>query len=147
MPRAFHNQAHPNNRPNNKVTGNKVTDQRPAVSNPPQPAPPLLTTQPFQPKLTPTIVMTRGVRYLPYVALLLGIIFLGAQLHFCADVTSAPTGTHICPVCSAVGAAVVTPTVSILVVSVVKPLELSSYVVASTSEIPRDTSPRAPPAL
>jgi hypothetical protein len=91
--------------------------------------------------------MTRGVRYLPYLALLLGIIFLGAQLHYCADVTSAPTGTHICPVCSAVGAAVVTPTVSILVVSVVKPLELSSYVVVGTLEIPRDTSPRGPPAL
>src|ERR1700675_2106573 len=104
MPRAFHNQGHPNNRLGK------------AVSDAPQPAPPLLTTQPFRPKLTLTTVMTRGVRYLPYVALLLGIIFLGAQLHFCADVTSAPTGTHICPVCSAVGAAVATPTVSILVV-------------------------------
>jgi hypothetical protein len=91
--------------------------------------------------------MTRSPRYLPYLALLLGIIFLGAQLHYCADVTSAPTGTHICPVCSAVGAAIVTPTLSILVVSTVKPLELRSYVVAGASEIPRDTSPRAPPTL
>ena len=91
--------------------------------------------------------MARSPRYLVFFALLLGVIFLGAQLHFCADLNAAPTGTHICPVCSAVGAAVVTPTLSILVVSFVKPLELRPYAIASSPEISRSTSPRAPPIL
>ena len=106
----------------------------------------LLTTQPFSPKLRLTN-MVRGVRYLPFFALLLALVFLGAQLHYCADVTSAPTGTHICPVCSAVGAAVVTPPVSILVVSQVKPLETMIYAALVTAEVSRATSPRAPPAV
>jgi hypothetical protein len=80
-------------------------------------------------------------------ALLLGIIFLGAQLHFCADLTDAPSGTHICPVCSAVGAAVVTPSPSIVLIAQVKALEAPVQSFASSPEIPRDTSPRAPPAL
>jgi hypothetical protein len=79
-------------------------------------------------------------------ALLLGIVFLGAQLHFCADLTSAPSGTHICPVCSTVGAAVVTPSLSITIVSLVKPLEVPAGTPTGSQEIPRATSPRAPPA-
>jgi hypothetical protein len=91
--------------------------------------------------------MVRGVRYVPFLALLLALVFLGAQLHYCADVTSAPIGTHICPVCSAVGAAVMTPPVSILVVSQVKPLETMIYAALVRAAIPRATSPRAPPAV
>ena len=106
----------------------------------------LLTAQPFGPKLRLTS-MVRGVRYLPFFALLLALVFLGAQLHYCADVTSAPTGTHICPVCSAVGAAVMTPPVSILVVSQVKPLETTVYAAVVSAAVPRATSPRAPPAV
>jgi hypothetical protein len=90
--------------------------------------------------------MPQGVRYVRLLALLLGIIFLGAQLHYCADLTNTPTSTHFCPVCSAVGAAVVTPSPSILLVSQVKPLEMRALAVASLPEIRRSTSPRAPPA-
>jgi len=86
-------------------------------------------------------------RHLRLLALLLGIICLGAQLHFCADLTGAPSGTHICPVCSAVGAAVVTPSPSIVLIALVKPLEAPAHVFAISPEIPRDTSPRGPPAL
>jgi hypothetical protein len=106
----------------------------------------LLTAQPFSPKLRLTS-MVRGVRYLPFFALLLALVFLGAQLHYCADVTSAPTGTHVCPVCSAVGAAVVTPPLSILVVSQVKPLETTIYAAMVTAAAPKATPPRAPPAV
>jgi hypothetical protein len=91
--------------------------------------------------------MIRGVRYLAFLALLLAVVFLGAQLHYCADLTSAPSGTHICPVCSAVGAAVIAPPVSVLVISQVKPLETFAYAIPLAGAAPRATSPRAPPAL
>ena len=107
----------------------------------------LLTVQPFQPKLILTSVMPNSRRNLGLLALLFALVFLGAQLHYCADLTSAPSGTHICPVCSAVGAAVVTPAPSITVVSQVRPLEVFAHAVASSPEIPRATSPRAPPAI
>jgi len=79
-------------------------------------------------------------------ALLLALTFLGAQLHFCADLTGAPTGTHICPVCSAVGAAILTPSPAITVISQVRPLEVFAHAVANSPVIPQATSPRAPPA-
>jgi hypothetical protein len=107
----------------------------------------LLTVQPFRPKLILTNVMPNSRRNIGLLALLLALIFLGAQLHYCADLTSAPSGTHICPVCSAVGAAVVTPAPSITVISQVRPLEVLAHAVASSPEILRATSPRAPPAI
>jgi hypothetical protein len=78
-------------------------------------------------------------------AVLFALIFLGAQLHFCADLTGAPSGTHICPVCSAIGAAVPTPTPAIAIVSHVRPLQVVAPSVSGSLEIPRATSPRAPP--
>lgn len=107
----------------------------------------LLTTQPFQPKLIFTSVMPISRRNLRLLALLLALVFLGLQLHYCADLTSTPSGTHICPVCSAIGAAVVTPAQSIKIVSQVRPLEVFAHVVASSPDIPRATSPRAPPVV
>jgi hypothetical protein len=106
----------------------------------------LLTEQPFGPKLCLTN-MIRGVRFLSFLLLLFAVFFLGAQLHYCADVASAPAGTHICPVCSAVGAAVMTAPVSLLVVSQVKPLESMVYAAVVTAAVPKATSPRAPPAV
>jgi hypothetical protein len=91
--------------------------------------------------------MPRRARHLRLLALLLGIVFLGAQLHFCADLTSAPSGTHICPVCSAIGAAVLAPSPGIVLVALIKPLEARTHAFVSSPEIPRDTSPRAPPAF
>ncbi len=118
-----------------------------ALSFTPQTRAGLLTIQPFQPKLILTSVMPHSQRNIGLLALLLALIFLGAQLHYCADLTSTPSGTHICPVCSAIGAAVVTPAPSISVVSQVRPLEVFAHVVASSPAMPRATSPRAPPAI
>src|SRR5260370_20900087 len=36
-------------------------------------------------------------------ALFLGIAFLAAQFHFCADLNSGPGGSHVCQLCSTVG--------------------------------------------
>jgi hypothetical protein len=123
----------------------RTTSESAGFVRPARPA--LLTTQPFRPKLIHTNVMPNRRRNLGLLPLLLALIFLGVQMHFCADLTSAPTGTHICPVCSAVAAAVLTPSPIIAVISQVRPLEPPAYEVASSPEIPRATSPRAPPAI
>jgi hypothetical protein len=87
---------------------------------------------------------TQRIRIL---ALFLGVIFLGAQFHFCADVTAGPSASHICPVCSTAGSAVATQSPVIAIVPVTNRLELAPLVVSVTSAGPRATSPRAPPAL
>jgi len=79
--------------------------------------------------------------------LLLGIIFLGAQFHFCSDLTAAPSPSHICPICSTTGSVVATQSPSIVIVPVSDRLEVASLVVSVSSAVPRATSPRAPPAL
>jgi hypothetical protein len=80
-------------------------------------------------------------------ALLLGIIFLAAQFHFCADLNSGPSGSHPCQLCSTAGSAVTTPTLDLAVVPVVNRLEVFTKIVSPSLEIQNFTSPRAPPAL
>lgn len=80
-------------------------------------------------------------------ALLLGVIFLGAQFHFCTDLTATPSASHICPVCSTAGSVVAPSSPSIAIVPVTNRLELAPLVVSVSSAVPRATSPRAPPAL
>jgi hypothetical protein len=87
---------------------------------------------------------TQRIRFL---ALLLGMVFLGAQFHFCADLTATPSASHICPICSTVGSVVATQSPSIAVVPFVHRLELPPLLVSLGSAVPRATSPRAPPAL
>jgi hypothetical protein len=86
---------------------------------------------------------TQRIRIL---ALLLGIVFLGAQFHFCADLTATPSASHLCPICSTVGSVVSTQTPSIAIVPVLDRLEVAPLVVSVFSAVPRATSPRAPPA-
>lgn len=86
---------------------------------------------------------TQRIRIL---ALLLGIVFLGAQFHFCADLTATPSASHLCPICSTVGSVVSTQTPSIAIVPVMDRLEIAPLVVSVFSAVPRATSPRAPPA-
>jgi hypothetical protein len=80
-------------------------------------------------------------------ALLLGIIFLAAQFHFCADLNSGPSGSHPCQLCSTAGSAVTTPTLDLAVVPVMNRLEVFTKIVSPSLEIQSFTSPRAPPAL
>jgi hypothetical protein len=90
--------------------------------------------------------MPNCIRELRLLAVLIGIIFLGAQLHSCADLTKAPSRAHLCPVCSSLGTAVVTPSPSIVLIAQIRPLEAPVHSFRTSPEIPRDTSPRAPPA-
>lgn len=80
-------------------------------------------------------------------ALLLGIIFLAAQFHYCTDVTSGSPGSHICPLCSTAGSVVAPQVAGIAVVPVVNRLEAIAVVASVSLALPRSTSPRAPPAL
>jgi hypothetical protein len=87
---------------------------------------------------------TQRIRIL---ALLLGVIFLGAQFHFCTDLTATPSASHICPVCSTAGSAVATHSPVIAIVSVTNRLEIVLAVPGVSSAVSRAISPRAPPAL
>jgi hypothetical protein len=78
---------------------------------------------------------------------LLGVIFLAAQFHFCADLNSGPSGSHPCQLCSTAGSAVTTETLDLAVVPVVDRLEVFVTILSPSVEVPRTTSPRAPPAL
>jgi hypothetical protein len=80
-------------------------------------------------------------------ALLLGIVFLVAQFHFCADLTSNPYSSHVCPFCSVAGSAIPTQPPSVAIVPVMNRLENPAVVFIISAAIPRATSPRAPPSL
>jgi hypothetical protein len=80
-------------------------------------------------------------------AVLLGLIFLAAQFHFCADLNSGPSGSHPCQLCSTAGSAVTTETLDLAVVPVVDRLEIFARILSPSVEVQRTTCPRAPPAL
>jgi hypothetical protein len=106
-----------------------------------------LTPQPFLPKLRLSKHMQAKSHRIRILALLLGVIFLGAQFHFCAESTAAPSASHICPVCSTVGSVLAAQSPVISIVPVTNRLEVAPFVGLVSSAVPRATSPRAPPAL
>jgi hypothetical protein len=81
-----------------------------------------------------------------FLALLLGVVFLAAQLHCCVDVNSRTLDSHVCPICSAAGAAIATPSLTIATVPAINRLEV--FVVTATVPVvvPRNVGPRAPPS-
>src|SRR5271155_1022324 len=106
-----------------------------------------LTQQPFRPKLRLSIRMFATPKRTSVCGLLLGIIFLAAQFHFCADLNSGPSGSHPCQLCSTAGTAVTTQALNLAVVPVVDRLEVRAAILSPSVEVPSTTSPRAPPAL
>lgn len=91
--------------------------------------------------------MFKHINKMRFCALLLGIVFLAAQFHFCADLKSGPGGSHPCQLCSTAGTAITPQAISLSVVPTVRPLEVFALVLAPSIEVSRATSPRAPPAL
>jgi hypothetical protein len=85
-------------------------------------------------------------KQLKFLALLFGIIFLAAQLHCCVDLNSRTLDSHVCPICSATGAAIVTASPIIALVPAINRLEV--FVVPATVPVVvlRNVGPRAPPA-
>ena len=78
-------------------------------------------------------------------ALVLAMVFFGAQFHSCADLTSGPCYSHDCPFCTAAASAIVTPLPSITVVLVLNRFESPAVFFGVPTPAPRATSPRAPP--
>ena len=116
-----------------------------AEGGPGRKASPCLTLQPIGPKLRPTKHMPRKAPRVRLVALLLGIIFLGAQFHFCADLAASPS-THFCPVCSMASSAVAPQSPGVAILPATNRLEVVSLVLAVSLAFPRAVCPRAPPA-
>ncbi len=105
-----------------------------------------LTPQPLLPKLRLSKHMQAKSHRIRILALLLGVFFLGAQFHFCTDLTTTPSASHICPVCSTTGSIVAAQSANFAFVPVTNRLESAPLVVLVSSAVPRATSPRAPPA-
>lgn len=81
-------------------------------------------------------------------ALCLGIIFLGAQFHFCSDLTPSATSTsHICPLCAATGVAVVAQSPVIAIVPAANRLEILPAINTVPFVFSSPSSPRAPPSV
>jgi hypothetical protein len=79
--------------------------------------------------------------------LLLAVVFLAAQFHFCADLTTSQSGTHLCPVCSSTVSTVSPAAPGIAFAPVLNALEISVSARVLSPTLPGSISPRAPPAL
>jgi hypothetical protein len=106
-----------------------------------------LTSQPFSPKLRLTKHMHPVGSRLRSLALLLAVVFLAAQFHFCADLISGPTSSHVCPVCNAAGSAVATESPRATMNPITNRLESVALVSSVSCGISLAISPRAPPSL
>ena len=91
--------------------------------------------------------MPRHVRKLRIYAFLLGLVFLAAQFHFCADLTSANGVSHFCPFCAAAGTAIAASAPSIGVAPANARFEWAPAQVLASAEVWFSIAPRAPPSL
>jgi hypothetical protein len=91
--------------------------------------------------------MSVNIRHIRIWGVLLAVVFLGAQFHYCADLSAGPSSSHICPLCSAAGSALTPNAPSITMVSVTDRLEAVKVLAIVSVEIIHAVSPRAPPAL
>src|ERR1035438_5525992 len=98
------------------------------------------------PKLHLNNHMFQHSHRLAFLAVILGIILLGAQLHFCAD-QGLPSSSHPCPLCSTAASVVPNPLPSIAVGHVVDRLEVIPVFVFASKSFPLLIAPRGPPAV
>ena len=77
----------------------------------------------------------------------LAILFLAGQFHLCADTNAGGYASHICPFCATAGSAVFTPPLSMAMIPVLTKLETAAVAFELSVDVPRLTSPRAPPAF
>jgi len=80
-------------------------------------------------------------------SLLFASVLFAAQLHCCVDLTSPTIDSHVCPICSATGTAVPTPSLIVEMAPAINRLELTGVVVSVPLVVPRSIAPRAPPAV
>ncbi len=90
--------------------------------------------------------MSGNTKRVYVLALLLGFVFLAAQLHCCVELNSRTSDSHICPICSATATAVATPTPLLAMMPSVDRLELVGETAKESTVVFRNVGPRAPPA-
>ena len=79
-------------------------------------------------------------------AALLASVLFGAQLHCCLDLNSQTLDSHLCPICSVAGSAIVTAAPHVEMAPAVNRLEEFRVSTVVPPVVPRDIAPRAPPA-
>ena len=89
--------------------------------------------------------MSAAFRMRGLIALAILVMFLGAELHFLADLDSA--GSHVCPVCAALGSAALSPPPSLALLPVVAPARQAHRPKSASREAARFVSLRAPPRV
>jgi hypothetical protein len=82
-----------------------------------------------------------------FLVLALAGIFLAAQFHCCVDMNSGSVESHVCPVCSTVGAAIATPCLNMAMVPAINRLEVSRVIATLPVVVFPNVSPRAPPVV
>jgi hypothetical protein len=80
-------------------------------------------------------------------AILLALVFLAAQFHFCADLSAGNAGGHFCPFCSTAGVAIATYVPVLELAPVAARLEVHPVEAPVSTGTAHSISPRAPPAL
>jgi hypothetical protein len=91
--------------------------------------------------------MPSNKKILCILALVLGVTFLAAQLHYCVDLSSEASSTHFCPICSATGHAITTTSPDVAATPTVYQLELSSSEKSAIATNFREVAPRGPPCI
>jgi len=84
-------------------------------------------------------------KWVSFLALLLGIVLLATQMHCCVELNSATAGSHMCPICSAAGTAIATPSLAISMARATNPLEMPVEIPKVSVVVLRNIGPRAPP--
>lgn len=80
-------------------------------------------------------------------AILLALVFLAAQFHFCADLSASNTSGHFCPFCSTAGVAIATYIPVLELAPAAARLEVRAMEAPVSAGIALSISPRAPPVL
>jgi hypothetical protein len=86
------------------------------------------------------ITRTRGC-----CSLLLAFLFLLAQFHFCADLSSG-NNTHFCPFCSTAASAITSQALGLGITPAGIRLEIATPQIEIATTLASSISPRAPPA-
>src|SRR5882762_3487492 len=95
-----------------------------------------LTPQSLLPKLRLSKHMQSKSQRIRILALLLGVIFLGAQFHFFTNLTATPSASHLCPVCSTAGSVLAAESPNTAIVPITNRLEVVPLVASISSAVP-----------
>jgi hypothetical protein len=111
----------------------------------PRPSCAFLTRQQFSPKLRLNRYMAVNRENGRVIALVLLMLFLGAQIHLLSDLESWQVGAHLCPVCSALTFAILFALPVLCSLPVIGRADDLATVGVALQAVSRLISPRAPP--